>query len=75
MTVKKEWPIIYNHQQYINMEFLILKLFLISLEKNLVDSNEEYVSYNVDLLFSSIPLSETIDFTLETLNLKLEIKF
>ena len=27
-----------------------------------LDKNEEYVSYDVDLLFTSIPLGETIDF-------------
>ena len=30
-----------------------------------MDSNEKYVSYDVDSLFTSIPLGETIDFTLD----------
>ena len=30
-----------------------------------LDSNEEYVSYDVDLLFTSIPLGETIGFILD----------
>ena len=36
----------------------------ILIEKSL-DSNEEYVSYDVDLLFTSIPLTETINFILD----------
>ena len=51
----------------------MLYLFLISFEKtrndsndsNSFDSNEEYVSYDVDSLFISIPLGETIDFILD----------
>ena len=35
------------------------------LRENLLDSNEEYVSYDVDSLFTSIPLGETIDFVLD----------
>ena len=35
------------------------------LRKNLLDSNEEYVSYDVDLLFTSIPLDGPIDFILD----------
>ena len=35
------------------------------LRENPLDSNEEYVSYDVDSLFTSIPLGETIDFTLD----------
>ena len=31
----------------------------------MLHSNEEYVSYDVDLLFTSIPLGETIDFILD----------
>ena len=34
-------------------------------QENLLDSNEEYVSYDVDLLFASIPLCEPIDFILD----------
>ena len=34
------------------------------LRENLLHSNEKYVSYNVDLLFTSIPLLEEIDFIL-----------
>ena len=33
--------------------------------ENPLDSNEEYVSYDVDLLFTSIPLGETIDFIVD----------
>ena len=32
---------------------------------NLLDSNEEYISYHVDSLFTSILLGETIDFILD----------
>ena len=35
------------------------------LRENLLDSNEEYVSYDVDSLFTSIPLGETIDFIVD----------
>ena len=35
------------------------------LKENLLDSNEEYVSYVVDLVFIIIPLGETIDFILD----------
>ena len=35
------------------------------LQENLLDSNEEYVSYDVDSLFTSIPLGETIDFIVD----------
>ena len=35
------------------------------LKENLLDSNEEYVSYVVDLVFTIIPLGETIDFILD----------
>ena len=35
------------------------------LRENLLDSNEKYVSYDVDSLFTSIPLGQTIDFLLE----------
>ena len=35
------------------------------LRENSLDSNEEYVSYDVDSLFTSIPLGETIDFILD----------
>ena len=38
--------------------------FLDILRENLLHSNEKYVSYNVDLLFTSIPLLEEIDFIL-----------
>ena len=38
--------------------------FLDILSENLLHSNEKYVSYNVDLLFTSIPLLEEIDFIL-----------
>ena len=34
-------------------------------KENLLDSNEEYVSYNVDLLFTSIYLGETLDSILD----------
>ena len=33
--------------------------------ENLLNSNEEYVSYDVDSLFTSIPLGETIDFIVD----------
>ena len=36
----------------------------ILIEKSL-DSNEEYVSHDVDSLFTSIPLTETINFILD----------
>ena len=39
--------------------------FLDILRENPLDSNEEYVSYDVDSLFTSIPLGETIDFVLD----------
>ena len=35
------------------------------LQENPLHSNEEYVSYDVDSLFTSIPLSETIDFIID----------
>ena len=35
------------------------------LKENLLDSNEEYVPYVVDLVFTIIPLGETIDFILD----------
>ena len=35
------------------------------LRENWLDGNEEYVSYDVDLLLASIPLGETIDFALD----------
>ena len=35
------------------------------LRENPLDSNEEYVSYDVDSLFTSIPLGETIDIILD----------
>ena len=35
------------------------------LRENLLDSNEDYVSYDVGSLFTSIPLGETIDFILD----------
>ena len=35
------------------------------LKENLLDSNEENVSYVVDLLFTIIPLGETTDFILD----------
>ena len=35
------------------------------LPENPLHSNEEYVSYDVDSLFTSIPLSETIDFIID----------
>ena len=38
--------------------------FLDILRENLLHSNEKHVSYNVDLLFTSIPLREAIDFIL-----------
>ena len=33
--------------------------------ENSLDSNEEYVPYDLDSLFTSIPLNETIDFILD----------
>ena len=33
--------------------------------ENLLNSNEEYVSYDVDSLFTSIPLGETIYFIVD----------
>ena len=36
-----------------------------TLRENLSDSNEEYVSYDVDSLFTIIPLGETKDFLLD----------
>ena len=33
--------------------------------ENPSDSNEEYASYDVDSLFTSIPLGETIDFIVD----------
>ena len=35
------------------------------LREDSLDSHEEYVSYDVDSLFRSIPLDETVDFTLD----------
>ena len=35
------------------------------LRKNPLDGNEEYVSYDVDSLVTSIPLGETVDFILD----------
>ena len=35
------------------------------LRENLLDSKEEYISYGVDSLYTSIPLSETINFVLD----------
>ena len=55
------------------LQSLVIKEYTISdtlsfpdiLRENPLDSNEEYVSYDVDSLFTSTPLSETIDFTLD----------
>ena len=46
------------------MRFLILYFYLILRENPLV-SNEEYVFYDVNSLFTSISLGETIDFILD----------
>ena len=35
------------------------------LREDSLDSHEEYVSYDVDSLFRSIPLDETVDFILD----------
>ena len=35
------------------------------LQENPLHSNEEYVSYDLDSLFTCIPLSETIDFIID----------
>ena len=44
----------------------MLYLFLISFRENPLDSNEEYVPYNVDSRrFTNILLDETVDFTLD----------
>ena len=56
-----------------NIRFLILYLFLISLE-NLLDSNEEYVSYDVNLLLNSISLGETIDFVLDEIYIRKKLE-
>ena len=40
------------------------------LRENLLDSNEEYVSYDVDSLFTSIILVETIDFILDKMYIR-----
>ena len=44
------------------------------LRENLLDSNEEYVSYDVDSLFISIPLGETIDFILDEICVRKKLK-
>ena len=40
------------------------------LRENPLDSNKEYVSYDVDSLFTSIPLGETIDFILNEIYIR-----
>ena len=44
------------------------------LRENPLDSNEEYVSYDVDSLFTSIPLGETIDFILEKIYVRKKLE-
>ena len=39
-----------------------------------MNSNEEYVSYGVDLQFTSIPLNETIDFILDEIYLQKKLE-
>ena len=44
------------------------------LRENPLDSNEEYVSYNVDSLFISILLGETIDFILDEIYVRKKLE-
>ena len=44
------------------------------LRENPLDSNEEYVSYDVDSLFTSIPLGETIDFILDEIYVRKKLE-
>ena len=58
-------PNIYNH--FIINEYTISDTLCFPdiLREHRLDVNEEYVSYDVDLLLTSIPLGETIDFILD----------
>ena len=44
------------------------------LQGNLLDSNEEYESHDVDALFTSIPLSETTDFILDEISVRKKLE-
>ena len=44
------------------------------LRENPFDSNEEYVSYDADSLFTNIPLRETIDFTLDEIYIRKKLE-
>ena len=44
------------------------------IRENPLDSNEEYVSYDVDSLFTSIPLGETIDFILDEIYVRKKLE-
>ena len=44
------------------------------LRENPLNSNEEYVSYDVDSLFTSIPLAETIDFILDEIYVRKKLE-
>ena len=66
--------IIAQYLQPLAIQFLILYLFLISLRENPLISNEEYVSYDVDLIFTSIPLDETIDFIFDEIYVRKKLE-
>ena len=42
--------------------------------ENSLDSNEEYVSYDLDSLFTSIPLGETVDFILDEIYVRKKLE-
>ena len=44
------------------------------LRDNLLDSNKQYVFYDVDFLFTSIPLGETIDFILDAIYVRKKLE-
>ena len=71
--LKKNGPlfITISNKQILNFWYLALPDIH---RKNLVDSNEEYVSYNVDPLFTSIPLTETINFTLDEIYIQKKLE-
>ena len=50
-------------QPLVQNEYVIKDTFLLAeiTEKDILDSVKEYVSYDVESLFTSIPVSETID--------------
>ena len=68
-------PIIDQTGTHLNeYTFSNISFFHDVLRENLLDSNEEYVSYDVDLLFTSIPLCETVDFILDEIYVRKKLE-